>query len=297
MGDFTLQQKDLSNWKEFYITFKEKGFFSHLPASHLRIPRLTVNLRNGKHKLGNASLLTHRRHWLELNNEEKQELEHPTEPKRATTQGTEAWKSLYRLWLLQPSSQWSFWVQAFRRASVIALLGVYQRKKLKERGLQLQPWPPQSSSGPYWQQGCTHWSILFFGLDLLLFSALSALQWHLHYLIQRRILTRDTRTSRRDGKEEQMGASYLCSLHKSHSRAASRQKTPAKEPQLQEMVAKGAALVLPSTDCTGVLGAELQWEHQSNWKPGVPQGNELFLGCTEALATPGQTTWALQPDY
>lgn len=148
---------------------------------------------------------------------------------RATTQGTEAWKSLCRLWLLQPSSQWSFWLQASRRANVIALLEVYQRKKLKGRGLQLQPWPPQSSSAPYWQQGCTHWSILFSGLDLLLFSALTALQWHLHYLIQRRILTRDTRTSRGDGKE-QMGACYLCSFHKSYSTAPYRQKTPAKEP-------------------------------------------------------------------
>lgn len=62
------------------------------------------------------------------------------------------------------------------------------------------------------------------------------------------------------------------------------------------MVAKGAALVLPSTDCTGVLGAELQWEHQSNWKTGAPQGNELFLGYTETPATPAHTTWPLQPD-
>lgn len=143
---------------------------------------------------------------------------------RATTQGTEAWKSLYRLWLSQPSSH--FWLQASRRANVIVLLEVYQRKG---RGLQLQPWPPQSSSAPYWQQGCIYWSILLFGLDLLLFSALTAPQWHLHYLIQRRILTRDTRTSRRDGKE-QMGACYLCSFHKSFSMAPSRQKTPAKEP-------------------------------------------------------------------
>lgn len=133
-----------------------------------------------------------------------------------TTQVTEAWKPLHTLWVLQSSSQWSFWPQAFWRASVIALLEVYQRKKLKGCGVQLQPWPPQSSSAPYWQQRCTYWSILFFGLNPLLFSSLTAPQWHLHYLIWRRILTRDTQTSWRDGKEEQMGACcYLRSFHKS----------------------------------------------------------------------------------
>lgn len=35
----------------------------------------------------------------------------------ATTQVTEAWKPLLTLWLLQPSSRWSFWPQAFWRAS------------------------------------------------------------------------------------------------------------------------------------------------------------------------------------
>lgn len=68
------------------MAFKEKGYFSHLPVFHLRIPRLTVNLGDGKRKQGNASLLTHRRHWLELNdkgNTEKQVLEHPTEPRKS----------------------------------------------------------------------------------------------------------------------------------------------------------------------------------------------------------------------
>lgn len=79
-----------------------------------------------------------------------------------TTQVAEAWKLLRTLWLLQLSSQWSFWPQAFWRATMIALLEVYQRKKLKGCGVQLQPWPLQSSSAPYWQERCTHWSILFF---------------------------------------------------------------------------------------------------------------------------------------
>lgn len=67
------------------------------------------------------------------------------------TRVTEAQKPLHRLWLLQPSSRWSFWPQAFWRASVIALLEVYHRKKLKGCGVQLQPWPPPSNSTPYWQ--------------------------------------------------------------------------------------------------------------------------------------------------
>lgn len=128
-----------------------------------------------------------------------------------TTQATEAWKPL------QPSSRWSLRPQAFWRASATALLEVYQRKKLKGCEVQLQPWPLQSHSGPYWQQIRTGWSILFTGLRLLLFSGLTAPRWHLHYLIWRRILTRDTRTSRREGKEEQMGACcYLFSFHKSY---------------------------------------------------------------------------------
>ena len=69
-----------------------------------------------------------------------------------TTPVREAWKPLHTLWLLQPSYRWSFWPQAFWRVSVIALLEVYQRKKLKGCGVQLQPWPPQSSSAPYWQE-------------------------------------------------------------------------------------------------------------------------------------------------
>lgn len=234
MEDFTLCNTRIFPTGRNFTSPSNKRDISPTFQFYLRIPRLTVNLTDGKQKQGNASLLTHGRHRLELNNKvnaEEQVLEHPTEPRRATTQGTEASKSLHRLWLLQPSSQWSFWLQASSRASVIpTLLEVYQRKKLKGCGLQLQPWPPQSSSAPDWQQGCTHWSILFFGLDLPLFSAPTAPQWHLLYLIQRRILTRDTRTSRRDGKEEQMGSCYLCSFHKSHSMAPSRHKTPAKEP-------------------------------------------------------------------
>lgn len=103
---------------------------------------------------------------------------------------TQPWKPLHTLWLLQPSSQCSFWPQAFWKATGIALVEVYQRKKLKGCGVQHQPWPLQSSSAPYWQRRCSYWLILFFGRNSLLFSCLTAPRWHLHYLIWRGILTR-----------------------------------------------------------------------------------------------------------
>lgn len=43
--------------------------------------------------------------------------------------------------------------------------------------------------------------------------------------------------------------------------------------------------------------AELQWEHQSKWRTGVPQGKQLFQYYTKTLSTLGQTTQPLQWVY
>lgn len=64
---------------------------------------------------------------------------------------TEPWKTLYTLCLCAAFPQQSFWPQAFWKATRIAVLEVYQRKKPKGYGIQLQPWPPKRISAPYCQ--------------------------------------------------------------------------------------------------------------------------------------------------
>lgn len=95
----TLWDKNLSTWKKFHTTLEEKGSLSHLPACHLSIPVLSMNLKDGEqNKLeSNGSSLTHWRHWLQLDNKaeaEKQVLEHPTQPRHSYSLSNTALEAL-----------------------------------------------------------------------------------------------------------------------------------------------------------------------------------------------------------
>lgn len=185
---------------------------------------------------GNASLLTHWRHWLQLDGEadtDKQVLEHPTQPRNSYHSSNTGLKALAHAVALA----------AF--LSVELLIPRFLKSKCdgSPRSLSEEEAEGMWGTAPaltFTEQLCpllTTKMYLLINLVFLDSTRYCFLAWLPHsdtsiYLIQRRILTRDTRTSRRDGKEQQMGTyCYLFSFHKSYDfMAPHRQKTPARVP-------------------------------------------------------------------